>query len=90
MSQQCPTVPKRVQLRHDIATNWSTANPTLLVGEFGVETDTSRMKIGDGISNWNQLPYFPPDTGTSGVFDGGTPTSNYGTIPDVIDCGGIS
>lgn len=87
---QCPTVVKRVQLRHDISANWTTANPLLLQGEIGIETDTNRMKLGDGISRWQQLPYFPPDTGTSSVFDGGTPSSDYGIVPSTINCGGVT
>ena len=87
---QCPTVAKRVQLRHDTAANWTTANPTLLAGEIGIETDTNRMKIGDGSTLWQVLPYFPPDTGLGSVFDGGTPSSTYGTTPAIIDCGGVS
>jgi hypothetical protein len=47
------------------------------------------MKIGNGTSTWDVLPYFPPDTATSSVFDGGTPTSTYGTLPAFIDCGGV-
>jgi hypothetical protein len=87
---QCPTVAKRVQLRHDTAANWTSANPPLLAGEIGIETDTNRMKIGDGSNRWVSLPYFPADTGLGSVFDGGTPTSNYGVTPAFIDCGGVT
>lgn len=86
----CPTVPKRVQLRHDTAANWTTYNPKLLSGEIGIETDTNRMKIGNGTDNWASLPYFPADTGLGSIFDGGTPSSSYGTIPALIDCGGVT
>lgn len=55
---QCPTVPKRLQLRHDTAANWTIANTLLLSGEMGIETDTNKIKIGDGITRWNSLPYF--------------------------------
>jgi hypothetical protein len=87
---QCPTVPKRIQLRHDTAANWTSVNPRLLVGEIGIETDTTRMKIGDGVLNWVNLPYFPGDSVLGSVFDGGTPTSTYGAIPALIDCGGVT
>lgn len=70
---QCPTVAKRVQLRHDTAANWQAANPTLLSGEFAYETDTGRLKIGNGSSSWSALPYFTA---------GGTgPTGPLGTGP---------
>ena len=47
----------RIQLRHDTATNWTTANPILAEGEVGVETDTNKFKIGDGVTAWNSLDY---------------------------------
>lgn len=45
------------QFRRDTAANWSSANPILLAGEFGLETDTAKFKIGNGASAWNSLPY---------------------------------
>lgn len=41
----------------DTATNWNTKNPILELGEEGYESDTGKMKIGDGISNWISLDY---------------------------------
>lgn len=32
-------------------------NPTLGEGEFGVEIDTFKVKVGDGATEWNDLPY---------------------------------
>ena len=63
---QCPTVAKRVQLRHDTAANWTAANTLLLAGEFAVETDTNKVKIGDGVTRWNTLPYFAGGSSTDG------------------------
>jgi len=42
------TVQVQMQQRRDTAAGWTSANPTLLSGEFGVETDTNKVKIGDG------------------------------------------
>ena len=47
----------RIQQKQDLSTRWSSINPTLLSGEFGYETDTGLVKIGDGESSWNDLPY---------------------------------
>lgn len=47
----------RIQLRRDTAARWAQSNPILLEGEIGYETDTRMRKIGDGVSNWNQLGY---------------------------------
>jgi len=47
------------QQRRDTAANWTTANPTLLNGELGYETDTGKWKIGDGSTAWTALGYTP-------------------------------
>ena len=46
-----------LQIRHDTASNWTTRNPVLAQGEYGLETDTFLIKVGDGVSNWEHLPY---------------------------------
>ena len=48
----------RIQLRNDLATNWVTKNPILAQGEIGIETDSRKLKIGDGINTWNHLIYY--------------------------------
>lgn len=53
------TVNVQMQQRRDTAANWSSANPTLLEGELGFETDTKKAKLGDGSSAWNSLSYYP-------------------------------
>lgn len=47
----------RFELRRNVSTTWTSTNPILLSGEPGVETDTGQMKIGNGVSPWNTLPY---------------------------------
>jgi hypothetical protein len=47
-----------IQLRNDTAANWASGNPVLAVGEMGLETDTNRIKFGDGTTVWNSLSYF--------------------------------
>ena len=47
----------RIQVRRDSYANWQAANPLLLVGEVGYETDKKRSKTGDGASTWKNLPY---------------------------------
>lgn len=51
------TLNTRIVLRNDTAAAWLAANPVLLLGEIGVETDTRRQKVGDGTTAWNDLPY---------------------------------
>jgi hypothetical protein len=55
----------QLQLRRDSASNWTSANPTLLEGEIGYETDTGSMKVGDGASDWATLAYWT-GSGASG------------------------
>ena len=47
-----------IRTRRDIKTNWETENPVLALGEQGYETDTGKLKFGDGNTSWNNLPYF--------------------------------
>ena len=47
----------QIQFRNDTAANWTSANPTLAVGEMGIETDTDQFKIGDGATAWTSLGY---------------------------------
>lgn len=54
---------QQIQLRRDSAADWTTADPTLASGEFGVETDTGKFKIGDGSTAWSALTYFDPNAG---------------------------
>ena len=51
-----------IQIRRDTAANWTSANPTLAQGELGVETDTDKIKVGDGSTAWTSLGYII-DTG---------------------------
>jgi len=46
-----------IQIRRDTAANWTSANPVLLIGEIGFETDTRTFKVGNGTDNWTALPY---------------------------------
>jgi len=55
----------RIQVRRDLAANWTSNNPTLASGEIGLETDTRKWKIGNGSSNWTSLEYqLPSMTGS--------------------------
>ena len=47
----------RIRLKVDSAANWTSSNPTLLMGEGGFESDTGRYKVGDGATSWVSLEY---------------------------------
>jgi hypothetical protein len=49
----------QIQLRNDTASNWTSADPILAQGEFGIESDTNKVKLGDGVTSWSGLGYAP-------------------------------
>jgi hypothetical protein len=53
----CQPASVKFQLRRATASNWSSTNPILKSGEPGFETGTNKLKIGDGVTPWNLLPY---------------------------------
>lgn len=55
----------RFRVKKDIAANWTSANPVLKDEYLGIETDTNKMKIGDGHTAWNSLKYFVQDASDS-------------------------
>jgi len=53
-----------IQIRRDTASAWTAANPTLAAGELALETDTLKLKAGDGATAWTSLAYYT--LGTAG------------------------
>jgi len=47
----------KIKLRGDTKARWESANPVLALREVGLETDTKKLKIGDGISVYSALMY---------------------------------
>ena len=61
----------QIQARRDTAANWTSTNPTLAAGEFGFETDTGKMKVGNGSTAWTGLSYVGAGTAENSVkYDG--------------------
>ncbi|MBO00973.1 MAG: hypothetical protein CL438_09980, partial [Acidimicrobiaceae bacterium] len=65
----------RIQIRRDTAANWTSANPTLTQGELGLETDTGKLKAGDGSTAWTSLSYYT--LGTTGAAMYSDATANF-------------
>ena len=57
----------RIQLRRDVAADWTSVDPVLAEGELGLELDTDKMKMGDGTSVWSALPYAAGGSGGSAL-----------------------
>lgn len=67
-----PTLNTRIQLRHDVKANWDNNSTVVLkAGEVGIETDTSKMKVGDGVKTWDELKYA-----------GGDAAQNFDVVPE--------
>jgi hypothetical protein len=77
------SVVTQIQVRRGTASQWTSANPTLASGEWGFESDTNKVKIGNGSTAWNSLGYTGAGSVTSITagtgLSGGTITTT-GTI----------
>jgi len=47
----------QLQFRRGTASEWTSANPILAEGELGLELDSNKFKLGNGITRWNSLLY---------------------------------
>ena len=59
-----------IQVKRGTASAWTSANTVLAAGEVGFETDTKKMKVGDGSTAWTSLGYTVTDGDISGVTAG--------------------
>jgi hypothetical protein len=58
----------RIQLKRGTAAQATSANEILAAGELGLETDTGKIKVGNGTTAWNSLPYiWEPTVPTTGI-----------------------
>jgi hypothetical protein len=71
----------KIQIRRDTASNWTSVNPTLSNGELGLETDTKKLKAGDGSTAWTSLAYYT--LATAGYAAYADTTANFtGTLQE--------
>ena len=76
-----------IQIKRGTASAWTSANTVLAAGEVGFETDTKKMKVGDGSTAWTSLTYTVTDgditavTAGTGLSGGG----NSGALTIAID-----
>ena len=56
---------RRTRVNTKTAATWTSSNPVLAVGEVGHESDTGKIKVGDGSSSWSALSYTSATTDTS-------------------------
>lgn len=95
--------PYIIRLRRGTDAQWTAANPILSSGEPGYVTDLNQYKIGDGVTDWANLPYTtgpagpPGDPGVQGPpgeveeapSDGSLYVRQNGTWAVLLNSGGI-
>lgn len=59
-------IPIRVQHKRMPSSEWLASSLILLDGEIGIETDTGKAKIGNGISRYRDLKYIAGEKGEKG------------------------
>jgi hypothetical protein len=75
-------------MKRGSAANWASTNPVLAAGEWGVELDTGKKKMGDGTTAWVSLPYSDPDlsgfqaTSEKGLANGYAPLNEDAKVPE--------
>lgn len=63
-------MPAVIQVKRGTASQWTSANTVLAAGEIGYETDTGKMKVGNGSTAWTSLGYTVTDGDITGVTAG--------------------
>jgi hypothetical protein len=75
------------QFKRATAARWTSVNPILAIGELGLETDSNKMKIGNGTDHWTTLSYANiGNTGPAGP-TGATGTGLSRTVTSTINFG---
>lgn len=77
-------MPVKIQVRRGTSEEWSSINPVLLEGEQGLETDSNKIKIGNGNLSWNDLPYLSTYTSSSAVFSSSVSWTGILDKPNLI------
>lgn len=77
---------QQITLRRGLSTEWSAVGGSLVLGsgEPGFETNTGKLKIGNGTSVWNDLAYVAPNNGTV------TSVSGTGTVNGISLSGNVT
>ena len=79
----------RIKNKIDSTSGWAANDIVLMQGEMGIERTESegdKIKIGDGVSTFSQLPYFGGSADLSSFVTADDPSSAIeGTIPETFD-----
>lgn len=64
---------RRAEYLIGTAADWAASNPIVPKGQLAVETPANAIKIGDGVTRYDQLDFVTTGTGAYDLIDGGTP-----------------
>jgi len=81
---------KKILFRRDTSSNWTSQNPILAGGEIGLETNTNKIKLGDGSTAWNSLSYFYGSIDNASLNDLGDVTITSAQNGDVLRWNGTA
>ena len=79
-----------IKLRRDTAANWTSENPILAAGEPGLETDTLRLKYGDGANTWANLSYQSVANATFATNATNATNANVANIANLVAVANVS
>ena len=74
-----------IRVRRGTAAQWTASNRVLALGELGLETDTHKLKGGDGVTAWSSLPYISSGGGGGGGGGGNSWGSITGSLSSQTD-----
>ena len=64
-----------IKFRRDTSANWTSVNPIPAQGEPCYETDTGKLKIGNGSDSYTTLPYVSDGGSGGAIIDDTTATT---------------
>ena len=72
-----------IQVKRGTAAAWTSANTVLTAGEIGFESDTKKMKVGDGSTAWTSLGYAGMSASSTDTFTNKTISGSSNTISNI-------
>ena len=75
-----------IQIKRGSSDEWTAANPILAIGELGLETDTNKLKAGNGLNRWDDLAYLTSDAAGDSIVTS-VNTRNGDVILTALDVG---
>lgn len=79
------TLNAKVLIATKTSSEWSSGNPTLLKGQIAFESDTLKVKVGDGVTQYNSLAYISGQNEAAHVMPYGVCSTEAGTAAKTVD-----